>query len=90
MGYHVPEGGIHMDGDIWEKASLWKEVLEYCPELTMILDAGFNSEMCQERKVSGKKSKTRQHGGHGHNNIDGGKKGLIHPLQAAPFPLVHS
>lgn len=46
MGYHVPLDGGHLDGPLWRDAESRQNVLDYCPELSMILDMKLERERC--------------------------------------------
>lgn len=97
IGYHVPERGVHVDRGVWKDKHLRKEVLEYCPELRMILDSKLDREACSDgkgweiKRPSGG-SKSKQHGIYvvSEDDEDADNQGSISPPEPPPFPLVHS
>lgn len=46
MGYHVPLGGDHLDSPLWRDTESRQNILDYCPELSMILDMKLERERC--------------------------------------------
>ncbi|KAF4469948.1 hypothetical protein FALBO_3150 [Fusarium albosuccineum] len=46
MGYHVPDDGDQLNSRLWRNAETRKSILEYCPELHMILDMKLERERC--------------------------------------------
>ncbi|TWU77326.1 hypothetical protein ED733_005222 [Metarhizium rileyi] len=97
MGYHVPERSIQLGNGASRNKNL-KQILQYCPELSMILDVGLDEESiavgddgARNRESPGTKAK--QYGIHSVENDAAGKvkgKGLIYPAEPPPFPLSHS
>ncbi|KAK0630817.1 hypothetical protein B0T17DRAFT_232455 [Bombardia bombarda] len=53
MGYHVPNGGHNLSDAVWGSAGRRKQIFDYCPELTMIMDMKLERERCytQNRPV---------------------------------------
>ncbi|RMJ07972.1 hypothetical protein CDV36_012423 [Fusarium kuroshium] len=46
MGYHVPLDGDLLDSPLWRDAESRQNILDYCPELSMILDMKLERERC--------------------------------------------
>lgn len=53
MGYHIRGGGGSLNEEIWGDPSRRKEILEYCPELSMIMDMKLERERCPDDDGSG-------------------------------------
>lgn len=53
MGYHIRGGGGNLNEEIWGDASRRKEILEYCPELSMIMDMKLERERCPDDDGNG-------------------------------------
>ncbi|KAL6909011.1 hypothetical protein GGI43DRAFT_379837 [Trichoderma evansii] len=53
MGYHIREGGLNLNEEIWGAAARRKEILEYCPELSMIIDMKLERERCPDDNGNG-------------------------------------
>lgn len=65
MGYHVPSGGAY---DMWRDPVMRRKSLDYCPELSLIMD------MKLEREVSRRRRPRRTEAGRGvfwHDGNDG-------------------
>ncbi|KAJ4309393.1 hypothetical protein N0V84_011522 [Fusarium piperis] len=46
MGYHVPLDSDHLDSPVWRNAESRRNILNYCPELSIILDMKLERERC--------------------------------------------
>ncbi|KAM0263067.1 hypothetical protein ACHAQJ_001446 [Trichoderma viride] len=53
MGYHVREGGTNLNELVWGDAARRNEILEYCPELSMIMDMKLERERCPDDDGNG-------------------------------------
>ncbi|KAM0514060.1 hypothetical protein ACHAPE_007150 [Trichoderma viride] len=53
MGYHIRGGGGNLNEEIWGDPSRRKEILEYCPELSMIMDMKLERERCPDDDGNG-------------------------------------
>lgn len=51
MGIHVPFSNDVLLRDVWDDAGRRKQMLEYCPEIKMIVAMKLERERCQEEKV---------------------------------------
>lgn len=52
MGYHVREGG---SDNVWDDAARRKKMLEYCPELGIVMDMKLERERCPDDDGNGGK-----------------------------------
>ncbi|KAG8426867.1 hypothetical protein J3459_007726 [Metarhizium acridum] len=96
MGYHVTERSTWPDRGARTNKKM-KQILEYCPELSMILNMSLVEEHVPvdavwERKWPSVGAKTKQDGIYvvKDDNDKVKSKGLIYPPQPAPLPLLHS
>lgn len=46
MGYHVRDGGRSLSDTVWKNATQRKKILDYCPEISMIMDMKLERERC--------------------------------------------
>ncbi|KAL7911053.1 hypothetical protein GGI35DRAFT_492520 [Trichoderma velutinum] len=53
MGYYVREGGSNLNEYLWGDAARRKEIFEYCPELSMIMDMKLERQRCPDDDGSG-------------------------------------
>ncbi|EHK15590.1 uncharacterized protein TRIVIDRAFT_228616 [Trichoderma virens Gv29-8] len=53
MGYHIREGGGSLDKSVWGDAARRKEIFEYCPELSMIMDMKLERQRCPDDDGNG-------------------------------------
>ncbi|TFA99507.1 hypothetical protein CCMA1212_008876 [Trichoderma ghanense] len=53
VGFHIREGGSNLNEDIWSDAVRRREILEYCPEVSMIMDMKLERERCPDDDGSG-------------------------------------
>ncbi|PHH87287.1 hypothetical protein CDD83_9068 [Cordyceps sp. RAO-2017] len=53
MGYHVQGGGGQGRADMWENAEARRGILEYCPELSIIMDMKLERERCPDDDLQG-------------------------------------
>lgn len=53
MGYHVRESEGNLNEEIWGDLARRKEILEYCPELSMIMDMKLEKERCPDDNGNG-------------------------------------
>lgn len=53
MGYHIREGGTKLNEDVWGDAASRKEIFEYCPELSMIMDMKLERQRCPDDDGNG-------------------------------------
>jgi hypothetical protein len=53
MGYHIRNGGGDLNDEIWGNVTRRKEILEYCPELSMIMDMKLERERCPDDNGNG-------------------------------------
>ncbi|KAL8894037.1 MAG: hypothetical protein Q9192_004684 [Flavoplaca navasiana] len=51
MGIHVPSSSDVLLRDVWDNPERRKQMLEYCPEIKMIVAMKLERERCQEEKV---------------------------------------
>ncbi|KAL7798295.1 hypothetical protein V8C37DRAFT_418678 [Trichoderma ceciliae] len=58
MGYHVREGGSNLNEHVWGDATRRREILEYCPELSMIMDMKLERERCPDDDGDGDRELT--------------------------------
>jgi hypothetical protein len=58
MGYHVREGGSNLSQQVWGDAARRNEILEYCPELSMIMDMKLERERCPDDDGNGDREST--------------------------------
>ncbi|KJK77386.1 hypothetical protein H634G_07125 [Metarhizium anisopliae BRIP 53293] len=95
MGYHVTAWNTWPDRGARTNRNM-KQILEYCPELSMILDMSLDegdipATAVRERKKPSVEAKTKHDGIYVVKDDDKVKsKGLIYPPQPAPLPLLHS
>ncbi|KAL7934774.1 hypothetical protein V8C35DRAFT_326671 [Trichoderma chlorosporum] len=55
MGYHVREGGTNLNKYVWGNATRRREIFEYCPELSMIMDMKLERERCPDDDGNGER-----------------------------------
>lgn len=58
MGYHVRADGGNLNEEIWGDAARRREILEYCPELSMIMDMKLERERCPDDDGNGDRKLT--------------------------------
>ncbi|KAH8894859.1 hypothetical protein GQ53DRAFT_67435 [Thozetella sp. PMI_491] len=46
MGFHVRDGGAHLADEVWKDPVQRKDIFNYCPELSMIMDMKLERERC--------------------------------------------
>lgn len=46
MGYQVRSGGFGLNDDVWIDPETRKQIFDYCPELSMIMDMKLERERC--------------------------------------------
>lgn len=47
MGFHVPDGGKKLSPAVWRDQGRRKSILEYCPELSMIMEMKLEKQRCR-------------------------------------------
>ncbi|KAL8838577.1 MAG: hypothetical protein Q9176_004974 [Flavoplaca citrina] len=60
MGIHVPSSNDVLLRDVWDDPERRKQMLEYCPEIKMIVAMKLERERCQEDKVDEEAEATKQ------------------------------
>lgn len=58
MGYHVREGSSNLNEYMWGDAARRKEIFEYCPELSMIMDMKLERQRCPDDDGNGGREET--------------------------------
>lgn len=53
MGYHIREGSSNLNEYMWGDAARRKEIFEYCPELSMIMDMKLERQRCPDDDGNG-------------------------------------
>ena len=53
MGYHIQDGGNSLNSDVWGKKEQRKKILDYCPEVSLIMDMKLERERCPEDRGDG-------------------------------------
>lgn len=53
MGYHVREGGRNLPDAVWKDPDQRKKILDYCPELSLIMDMKLTRERCDGDNLMG-------------------------------------
>ena len=53
MGYHFQPDGNTLDDQVWKDPRRRKQILEYCPELSMIMDMKLERERCPDDNQDG-------------------------------------
>ncbi|KAL7950897.1 hypothetical protein V8C42DRAFT_359685 [Trichoderma barbatum] len=53
MGYHVREGGSNLNEYVWGDAAWRREIFEYCPELSIIMDMKLERQRCPDDDGNG-------------------------------------
>ncbi|KOS19308.1 hypothetical protein ESCO_000164 [Escovopsis weberi] len=48
MGFHVRGGGAALGGELWADAGRRRAMLEYCPELSIVMDMKLERERCPD------------------------------------------
>lgn len=93
MGYHVREGGGNLNEEIWGDAARRREILEYCPELRMIMDMKLERERCPDdngngdRKLSDVEVITTVREGNGDaKTMPNDIEVIVRPPQPPPLP----
>ena len=51
MGIHIPSSSDVLLRDVWDDPGRRKQILEYCPEIKMIVAMKLERERCQDEKV---------------------------------------
>ncbi|KAF3354301.1 hypothetical protein VDGD_09794 [Verticillium dahliae] len=46
MGFHVRDGGQSLNSDVWKNAAQRKNIFNYCPELSLIMNMKLERERC--------------------------------------------
>jgi hypothetical protein len=46
MGFHVRDGGNNLADAVWKNHAQRKQIFEYCPELSLIMDMKLERERC--------------------------------------------
>ncbi|CAM1505254.1 Fc.00g108910.m01.CDS01 [Cosmosporella sp. VM-42] len=60
MGYHFQPNGNALDDQVWKDPRTRKQILEYCPELSMIVDMKLERERCPDDNQDGSRGPTGQ------------------------------
>lgn len=47
MGYHVREGGKSLSSELWSSPDNRRDMFDYCPELSLIMDMKLQVERCE-------------------------------------------
>lgn len=47
MGFHARDGGKRLADDVWKDPTRRQSILDYCPELSMIMDMKLERERCE-------------------------------------------
>ena len=47
MGYHIRDGGSNLNDDVWKDHKQRKKILDYCPELSLIMNMKLERERCE-------------------------------------------
>jgi len=47
MGYHLRDGGGHLPSKVWKDKAQRKKLLEYCPDIAIILPMKLERERCE-------------------------------------------
>ncbi|KAL7822150.1 hypothetical protein V8C26DRAFT_438860 [Trichoderma gracile] len=58
LGFHIREGGNSLNDDMWSDAARRREIFEYCPEVSMIMDMKLERERCPDDDGSGNRENT--------------------------------
>lgn len=53
MGYHIRDGGSRLNDDVWKDHAQRKKILQYCPELSLIMDMKLERERCEGDRKDG-------------------------------------
>ncbi|KAI0022010.1 hypothetical protein F4780DRAFT_241439 [Xylariomycetidae sp. FL0641] len=53
MGFHVRDGGRGLKDEVWKDRERRKEIFDYCPELSLIMDMKLEVERCDGDKGDG-------------------------------------
>lgn len=53
VGFHIREGGGDLNESMWSDAARRREIFEYCPEVSMIMDMKLERERCPDDDGSG-------------------------------------
>ena len=53
MGYHVRDGGRQLSDGVWAALEQRKKILDYCPELSLIMDMKLERERCPRHYKKG-------------------------------------
>jgi hypothetical protein len=56
MGYHLRVGAGHLPEGVWKNREQRKNIIEYCPEIAIILDMKLERERCGGDNGEGKLS----------------------------------
>ncbi|KAF7554750.1 hypothetical protein G7046_g6721 [Stylonectria norvegica] len=55
LGYHVPADGSTLGGEMWRDPGSRKSILEYCPELSIIMEMKLERERCPDDDRRGRR-----------------------------------
>lgn len=47
MGIHVPNGGQHLQDEVWKEPKRRSDIFTYCPEVVMIMPMKLEVERCE-------------------------------------------
>ncbi|KAL0932036.1 uncharacterized protein CTRU02_212989 [Colletotrichum truncatum] len=53
MGYHVRNGGKSLPDSVWKNPTQRKKILNYCPEISLIMDMKLERERCEDDNMEG-------------------------------------
>ncbi|KAI0127789.1 hypothetical protein BJ170DRAFT_387417 [Xylariales sp. AK1849] len=53
MGFHVRDGGNQLSDGVWKDHNQRKQIFEYCPELSLIMDMKLEVERCPDDDLEG-------------------------------------
>ncbi|KAI1333695.1 hypothetical protein F5Y15DRAFT_337665 [Xylariaceae sp. FL0016] len=53
MGFHVRDGGARMADAVWQSRDQRREIFDYCPELSLIMDMKLEKERCSGDNLDG-------------------------------------
>ncbi|KAI1268518.1 hypothetical protein F5Y18DRAFT_423879 [Xylariaceae sp. FL1019] len=53
VGYHIRDGGLGIADGVWKDHGRRREILDYCPELSLIMDMKLERERCEGDNLDG-------------------------------------
>ncbi|KAI0166298.1 hypothetical protein GGR57DRAFT_510033 [Xylariaceae sp. FL1272] len=53
LGYHIRDGGQGISDDVWKDPVQRRNILDYCPELSLIMDMKLERERCEGDNMNG-------------------------------------